>query len=131
MKTYGKWIAVLIVILSANCRKPANPLVEKPGGLTGRWKYAAYFYSIGPPGEWHTVAPGQWIELRDDGSFSSNASPFSAAYAYSIKDSVQVNLLRGVGRDPLQYRYLLKGDTLELAPVPFCIEGCADRFIKE
>jgi hypothetical protein len=132
MKTWSICIVALAVLVFAgNCKKSKHSLVTEPGDLSGRWIHTAHFYSIGPPGQWHTVVPGQWIELRADGGFSSNLSPFSSASRYEVIDSIQLRLIIQPAGAPLIYRYSHRGDTLELTPVPFCIEGCAERFLKQ
>jgi hypothetical protein len=132
MKSFCIWAMVLMAwVATGNCRKPTS-LINDPGvPLSGRWNYTAHYYSIGSPGQWHPVViPGQWIELRGDGGFSSNVKPFSSAGSYRVMDSIHLTLIIQAGRDSLLYRYSLRGDTLELSPYPLCIEGCADRFLK-
>lgn len=133
MKSLGIWATVVLLCAVVNgCKKKMCLPVAEPPGLYGRWHYAAYYLGIGPPGEWHPVpVTGQWIELRSDGSFSSNFIPYLAAHSYHLTDSVHIKLIIQDGSDSLLYRFSKRGDTLELSPyAPLCIEVCADRFLK-
>jgi hypothetical protein len=132
MKNLQRWaIALLSFVVLVNCRKPRAPFKEPNESLEGKWNYTAHYFSIGSPGDWHPVIAGQWIELRGNGGFSSNIDPYSSAIGYRVMDSMRLTLIRQPGRDSLLYFYSLRGDTLDLVPFPFCIEGCKDRFLKQ
>lgn len=133
MKSLGIWVTVVIASLAMHgCKKNACSPATTSGSLYGRWQYAAHYYGIGPPGEWHPVTvPGLWIELRRDGSFSSNVIPYLAAHSYQLIDSIHIKMIIHAGSDSLLYRFSKRGDTLDLSPyAPLCVEGCADRFLK-
>jgi len=133
VKNLYLWAILLIAFMAlVNCRKSRTSLIDEPGGsLEGKWNYAAHFYSIGPPGQWHPVNAGQWIELRSNGGLSSNFAPYSTAGSYQVMDSMRLKLIIQPRLDSLIYFYSLRSDTLELIPVPFCFEGCKDRFLKQ
>jgi len=131
----NKSLCLAVIVLTTftalvNCRKSRTSLINEPESLQGRWNYAAHFYSIGPPGDWHPVNAGQWIDLHNNGVLSSNFAPYSSAGSYQVMDSMRLKLIIQPGRDSLLYIYSLRGDTLELIPFPFCFEGCKDRFLK-
>ena len=132
MKNLHFWVIALTALVAlASCKKSRSPLINEPDdALQGRWNYAAHFYSIGSPGDWHPVNAGQWIELHNNGVLSSNFAPYSSAGSYQVMDSMRLKLIIQPGRDSLLYIYSLRGDTLELIPLPFCMEGCKDRFLK-
>jgi len=131
MKNLHLWaIALIAFVVLVNCRKPRTSIKEPNESLQGRWNYTEHYYSIGSTGEWHPVATGHWIELRGNGEFNSNFTPYSSAGSYLLMDSMRLKLITQPGRDSLLYFYSLRGDTLDLIPFPFCFEGCKDRFLK-
>jgi hypothetical protein len=131
MKSFYICIIMLVVCAGTDsCRKSPSVIVDPNNPLSGSWYYTERYYSIGTPGEWHPVAPGQRIELHGDGRFSSNFQPFSSAVSYRVLDGVHLSLIKQAGQDSVLYSYSLRGDTLELTPYPMCFEGCADRFLR-
>jgi len=134
MKNLHLWvIALTALVVLASCKKSETCLINEPDdALQGRWNYAAHYYSIGSPGDWHPVPAGQWIELRSNGTVVSSVTPYSSAATYQVMDSMHLKFIIKPGRDSLLYLYSLRGDTLELSPyAPMCVEGCADRFLRK
>ena len=135
-----KYCLIAAMLLSAcvySCTKSGKePVGTIPATLTGKWNYDAYYYSIGGPGGWHPAnEQNKWIQFNDDGSFSSNLSPFSTAIGYHLNDSGHVQFITAVSSDTSLF-YSFRIDTVQgfvsLSPARLlCIEGCAQKFTRQ
>ena len=104
-----------------------------PDSLQGKWRYVEYYISSGGPGNWYPANPAtQWIELKANGSVSSNMDPFKDADRYELPDSNKIKFIIPAKPDGyLLYQYQI--DTVQAALIlsplnPMCIEGCAIKF---
>jgi len=135
-----KYCLIGALLLSAclySCKKTGKETGGPiPATLTGKWNYAAYYFSIGGPGGWHPAnEQDKWIQFKEDGSFSSNLSPFNTAIRYHLTDSVHVQFITAVSTDSSLF-YSFSIDTVQgfvsLSPArPMCIEGCAQKFTRQ
>ena len=135
-----KYCLIAALLLSAclySCKKSGKETGGPiPATLTGKWNYAAYYFSIGGPGGWHPAnEQDKWIQFKEDGSFSSNLSPFNTAIRYHLTDSVHVQFITAVSTDSSLF-YSFSIDTVQgfvsLSPArPMCIEGCAQKFTRQ
>lgn len=130
--------AMVMILFTAgmySCRKSADT-TGKPyaTSVTGKWNYAAYYFSIGGPGSWQPVnGANQWIELKENGSFSSNFAPFNQVVSYQFTDSVHLQFNKALGQPALLYRYALdtvKHELLLSDAINICTEGCAQKFTR-
>jgi len=135
MKHY-LFAAMLVFACMFSCTKSGIETGGKiPATLTGKWNYSAYFYSIGSPGSWHPAnEQNKWIEFKEDGSFSSNLSPFNTAVGYHVTDSAHVQFITAVSSDSSLY-YSFNIDTVQRSVSlssarQICIEGCAQKFTR-
>lgn len=102
-------------------------------GLTGKWNYAEYYYSVGGPLIYKPAeSPNQWIIFNDDSSFTSNMTDFDKVMRYEKMDSSKVKLIASQQQPAFRlYHYALDSisNTLSLSPADFiCIEGCGYKF---
>ena len=119
--------------MSCSCSKSTTALHGYPATITGKWRFVEYFMSPGGGGSWYPASPaGQWLDLKPNGTVSSNMDGFKDATGYELPDSAIIKLL--VPSRPggaLRYRYAL--DTVQQVLLissldVICIEGCAMKF---
>ncbi|MEP6747664.1 MAG: hypothetical protein ABJB86_08055 [Bacteroidota bacterium] len=120
-------------LLNNGCKKSAIGSANiASSSITGKWTYAEYYFSIGGPANWQPViTSNQFIELKADGTFSSNLSPFTSVLYYGLVDSNHIKFNKQPGQDALLYFYTLDlvKHTLTLSDaINICIEGCAQKF---
>jgi hypothetical protein len=131
---YG--MVIMMFIAGVNSCKKSADITGKPAGasITGKWNYTAYYFSIGGPGSWQPVSgTNQWIELKENGSFSSNFAPFNYVVSYQLTDSIHIQFNKALGQDALLYRYALdtvKHELLLSDAINICTEGCAQKFAR-
>lgn len=124
-------ICMIVLLLSQNsCKKS----ISSTTSLTGKWAYTANYVSIGGPGTWQPASePNKWINIGNNGSFSSNLSPFNAATSWQLVDSMHIRFIVPFGQQSFVYAYTLDRINGELQLLPtgvICIEGCAQKFSK-
>ena len=129
-------LVLCLLFFAIACKKSGNKIIEPiDNDLIGKWTYTEYYYSIGGPGEWHSVTPPkQAIEFKPDGTFIPAESFLKGADHFEILDSVTVKfqpapnpsgfILMGYSIDPAARQLLIY-------PVnPACIEGCNNKFTR-
>jgi len=95
-----KSLLIFITIWSltlASCKKTTfsgKTISEK---ITGKWRYAQAFYSIGGPLIYvSTESLRQWIEFKADGNFTSNMPRFENVTSYEMIDSFNIKFITPV-----------------------------------
>jgi len=129
-------LVLSLLFFAIACKKSGNRIIEPiDNGLIGKWTYTEYYYSIGRPGDWHSVTPPkQTVEFKPDGTFIPSESFLKDANHFEILDSVTVKfqpastpsgfILMGYSIDPGARQLLMY-------PVnPMCIEGCSNKFTR-
>lgn len=128
MKNPAFALLLVLCFLSVSCTKS---LVD-PLKLQGKWRITASFISTGAPGQW-IPAPNKknydYVQFNENGTLAGTL--FTDYKTYSVKDSITLTFFKA-DQTIENYSYLLKDGTLTLSPVGpvYCIEGCADRFVK-
>ncbi len=129
---YG--IITVMFFAGLNGCKKSSVGKDIPVSITGKWYFTAYYYGIGGPGGWRPVTTdNQYIELKTDGGFSSNFSPFNAAATYQLTDSAHIKFIPQTGQNSLLYFFKLDSinNELQLSPAnPICIDGCGQKFSR-
>lgn len=102
--------------------------------LLGKWFFTQQYRSDGSMGQWYPIQKhNQWIELKNNGVFSSNFAPFESATRYEIKDSIHIKLYEPLRSDSLCDFYKVDSiqHILTFSPTIYiCVEGCAKKFEK-
>ena len=127
-------LTILFLFSLGACNKALNNKTF-PKELTGKWTYSQSFYSIGgPPIYTSTENLHQWINFKDDGSFTSNFPAFQQVTNYEVLDSVKVRLISPSPQSSSRYFYGFDANarTLTLSSADnICIEGCGWKFKRE
>jgi hypothetical protein len=129
MKNVTLLFCAVFIMAVSSCKKEDAKNANTP--LVGKWKLDANYISTGGPGEWISVpkTDSHYVQFYADGKLGGNG--FAGYYSYVVKDSLLTfnNAADGVQK----YLHNIRHDTLTMTPngPPYCIEGCAIRFIKE
>lgn len=128
MKNTSFALLLILCLPFVSCTKS---LID-PLKLQGKWKITASYISIGPPGKW-TPTPTKknydYVQFNENGSLEGTL--FTDYKTYLVKDSTTLTFFK-IDKTIENYSYILKDGTLTLSPAGpvYCIEGCADRFVK-
>ena len=125
----------LILLLTTGCNKTNKEnKIPVDNNIIGKWAYTENFYGTGLPGSWHPVVPaGQTIEFKPDGTFIASQSFLNGADHFEMVDSVTIKFLpvaTATGYQLMTYQVKTADRELYLAPMPLCIEGCNNKFIR-
>ncbi|MEP6926061.1 MAG: hypothetical protein ABI834_00425 [Ginsengibacter sp.] len=101
--------------------------------ITGKWRYAQYYYSNGGPLIYvSTGSLNQWIAFDADGRFTSNMPGFEKITSYKLMDSSRVTFFTPLRQPDFRLYYYSLDSTdgsLSLSRADIlCIEGCGDKF---
>jgi hypothetical protein len=129
MKNVTLLFCAVFIMAVSSCKKENPQSANEP--LVGKWKFSATYFGTGGPGTWEAVAStdNHYVQFYADGKLGGNE--FAGYLSYVVKDNLLTfnNAADGVQK----YLYNIRHDTLTMTPngPPYCIEGCAIRFIKE
>ena len=127
-----KFLSLIFLVFIFGCGK-SDKLEPIENSVIGKWTYIEYFFSIGGPGQWHTVTPAnQTIEFKPDGSFIPASSFLNGFTKFEIVDSVTIKFQPAstpAGYILMGYYINRLRRELHLSPInPACIEGCSSKF---
>lgn len=121
------WLALFIVfsVSFVSCKKGNNG----PGEIYGTWKLTETWNDPGDGSGKYTKVegPAKYVTFDRSGNIKGNAMP--DAVKYKILDSTQLEITAKNYPQPLNYRYKVASNTLELNPP--CYEGCGLRFVRK
>ncbi len=132
MRLFFVFAAVFLITGACN-KSSVNNFKSYHDTLQGKWRYVEYYQSIGGPGSWYPAnSVNQWLELKVNGTLSSNMDPFKDADSYLLPDSNTIKFIIPSKPDGfLLFQYNI--DTIQTALIlsplnPVCIEGCSIKF---
>jgi hypothetical protein len=122
-------LTAMIIEVSA-CKKNNHEVIANTT-LTGKWKLARNKISSGGPMYWVKAANTTNVLFNNDSTLGGTTFPDFKQY--TIKDSVTLTLTDDDKTQYQNYRYEIKGDSLNMSPSGpiICIEGCIMQFIKD
>ncbi|MEO6520358.1 MAG: hypothetical protein ABIN91_01665 [Mucilaginibacter sp.] len=128
MKAVYRTIFLATVILAVACHK--DNVTET--SITGKWKLTEVLADPGDgSGKFNPVAPKadyDYVKFELNGKLEGTV--LSDYVRYSIKDSV-ITVFK-TDNTLQNYQYKIHDGVMDMSPAGplFCIEGCANRFVK-
>lgn len=127
MKNTSITLLLAIAAIATACSSQKTQVATSP--LTGKWQLTKTLADMGDgKAKWTFIDKDSVLitDLKNDGSIAGNAMPGTTKY--TITDSAHLAVTIEHNAEPIDYRYKIVEDTLELNPP--CREACGMRFVR-